>query len=111
MAIIQGSNNPLVIQFDQDVSGFPQFVVTLWKTKTSEYDLVKQWNKAAMTIDGDTVTLPLTEAETRAMPAGLLQVEAKGLGTGGNTLFWAEMSIDVVFRRDKTIVLGGSSNA
>jgi 16S rRNA (cytosine967-C5)-methyltransferase len=51
------------------------------------------------------------EAETRAMPAGLLQVEAKGLGTGGNTLFWAEMSINVVFRRDKTIELGGNSNA
>jgi len=112
MAIIQGSNEPLVIQFDQNVSGFPQFVITLWKTKsTGTYDLMKQWNKADMTIDGDTVTLPLTEAETRALPVGWLQVEAKGLDNEGNTLFWAEMQIDVAFRRDKSITLGGISNA
>ena len=68
-------------------------------------------SKSEWVLDGDTVTLPLTESETRALPVGWLQVEAKGLDTEGNTLFWAEMQIDVAFRRDKSIVFGGNSNA
>ncbi len=105
--IIQGSNNPLVIQFDADISGIPTLVVTLWcdlpgGTGTK---LVKQWSQDDMAVNGDTVLCQITEAETKALPANPLVIEAKGLDANGNTVFWDAYTVDVKHRRDKAILL------
>ena len=104
--IIQGSNNSLVIQFDQCVADIPTLVVTLWRDLIGRgSQKVKEWQKADMTVDDDTVICEITEAETAALPAQQLVIEAKGLDGEGNTIFWDEFRIDVKNRRDKVIRL------
>ena len=104
--IVQGSNNPLIIQFDADISDIPRLVVTLWKDKAGyTSDLVKQWNTEDMLIDGDTAVCHLTEEETRKFPSGNLILEAKGLDENGNTIFWDEYKTDIKVRRDRVIKL------
>ena len=104
--IIQGSNNSLVIQFDQSVATIPTLVVTLWRDLIGRgSQKVKEWQRDDMTIDDDTVICEITEAETAALPAQQLVIEAKGLDGSGNTVFWDEYRIDVKNRRDKVIKL------
>jgi len=104
--IIQGSNNPLVIQFDASVEDMPVLVVTLW-SDTAMYPtkMIKRWNNEDMTIDGNTAVCPISEAETKLIPGGHLYIEAKGLDTNGNTIFWDQYELDVKTRRDKVIML------
>lgn len=104
--IIQGSNNPLIIQFDAEIENIPTLVVTLWKDKagyTSE--LIKRWEAEDMTIEGDTAVCELTEDETRKFPASGLVIEAKGLDENGNTIFWDQYAVDIGQRRDRVIML------
>jgi len=104
--IIQGSNNPLVIQFDASVAEMPVLVVTLW-SDTAMYPtkMIKRWNTEDMTIQDNTAICPITEAETKAIPNGTLILEAKGLDENGNTIFWDQYPLDVKTRRDKIIML------
>lgn len=104
--IIQGSNNPLVIQFDAVITEIPTLIVTLWKDKagyTSE--LVKQWETGDMIIENDTAVCLLTEDETRKFSSKEMYIEAKGLDENGNTIFWDEYKIDIKKRRDRIIKL------
>lgn len=104
--IIQGSNNPLVIQFDATVEGMPTLVVTLWSdTAMHQTKMIKRWNIEDMTIDDKTAICPITEEETKALPQGKLIIEAKGLDGDGNTIFWDQYELDVKTRRDRVITL------
>jgi len=104
--IIQGSNNPLVIQFDAIVEGMPVLVVTLWSDSASyPTKMIKRWNTEDMTIENDTAICPMEEEETRKLPNGKLVLEAKGLDVNGNTIFWDQYVLDVKGRRDRIIML------
>lgn len=104
--LIQGSNNPLTIQFSEPVEDLPRLVVTLWLDRSARISrMIKQWEKEDMMVSGDTVVCQLTEEETRALSPNTHVVEAKGLDEHGNTVFWAEYKIDVLNRRDKVILL------
>lgn len=107
--IIQGSNNPLVIQFDASVADMPTLVVTLWadkENKCEQYsEKVKQWNKSDMTIDNDTVVCPFSEDETKNISVKYLILEAKGLDENGNTIFWDQYKLYIKARRDRLISL------
>lgn len=104
--IIQGSNNPLVIQFDAVVDSIPVLVVTLWSDAYSHVGRpLKKWEREDMTISGDTAVCPITEEETQAFPRGVIVLEAKGLDGNGNTVFWDEYPVDVKLRRDRIIRL------
>lgn len=106
--IIQGSNNPLVIQFDASVAAVPTLVVTLWSDSPGRgSQMVKKWELGDMTIDDDTAVCQITEAETAAFSPMKMVLEAKGLDSQGNTLFWAAYDVDVLGRRDKIIRLTG----
>lgn len=104
--IIQGSNNPLVIQFDADVSSVPALVVTLWcdMPGMASAPLIR-WNKSDMSIVTDTAVCPITEEQTKALPAAQMVIEAKGLDSNGNTVFWDEYKLDTKRRRDRIIQL------
>lgn len=104
--IIQGSNNPLVIKFDADISTIPRLVVTLWSDMPGHTTApLMIWENADMTISGDTAVCPITEEQTRNLPPVTLVMEAKGLDGDGNTIFWDAYSIDIKKRRDKVIHL------
>lgn len=102
--IIQGSNIPLTVVFDKPVSGM-DLVVSLWSVDDQRAEApIKKWTTADMTVAGDTAVCPLTEAETAGFPARSLMVEAKGL-SGGETVFWSAVRVDVLGRRDRVIRL------
>lgn len=99
--IIQGSNTPITLTMDSDVSTIPTLVATLW----ADEKLLKRWDTADMTIEGATISLPLTEAETAKMKAGKAVVNVKGLDTNSTTIFWDEAVINIVSRKDRNITL------
>lgn len=99
--LIQGTNVPIKIVFDMSVAGFPKIVATLW----SGTKLLKTWELEDMTVQGDTIYLPLDEDETRKFKKGKLRLETKGLNSSGQTVFWEEAIIEVGERKDKDIDL------
>lgn len=105
--IIQGSNNPITITFDSDLTDIPILVATLWLGRGI---MVKRWDKSDMGIDGEIVTLPLTEEETAQMGGGTIILDVKGLDEDGNTIFWEEAGLRVVPRRDHGITLTYTPN-
>ena len=96
--IVQGMNSPVVITFDEDVSGFDELVVSLWDPKRPER-AVKVWQMEEMTIDADTVSCPVTQEMSAAWPSGQLVLEAKGV-TGGTTVLWDRVPISCGHRYD-----------
>ena len=105
--IIQGSNNPLTIEFSEDVSALPELVVTVWSDLPKYHGTaLKTWTKSMITVNGDTALCPWTERETSSLPAGKVVVEVKGMDGSGNTVFWDSYLVDVVMRRDKGVYLG-----
>ena len=100
--IIQGTNIPLVVTFDGSVTDCAALVITLWRRNRTE---LKRWTMADMVINADIVTLPVSEEETAAWPEGYNTLEAKGLDADGSTIFWEEIPVLVVSRRDKGIRL------
>ena len=103
--LIQGSNNPLTIKLDQQASGLAALAVSLWETGAQHRPAMKVWTLDDVTISGDTIVCPLTEAETRAVNGVSVTLEVKGLDGSGNTLFWASVDIPVLHRHDKIITL------
>ena len=103
--IPQGSNSPIMIKLDTDISEIPRLIVTLWKAGSSGSNYIKKWEKTDMTINGDTAACPLTEAETKALPVGTHPLEIKGLDATGNAIFWSDCFVSVLGRRDKVITM------
>ena len=100
--IVQGTNVPLEITFDRNVSTVPVLVVTIWNQART---LLKKWEKEDMTIDGAVVTLPLTEEETADWPTKQVVLEAKGLNEEEQTIFWDKAIVPVGCRYDRSIRL------
>lgn len=100
--LIQGTNSPLVIQFDQDVSTMDKLVISLWSL-TGE--MIKEWDLDELTIEGDTAICPMAEAETKTYPNTIVTIEAKGIDSDGDMVFWDQMDVMMVKRRDKVISL------
>lgn len=100
--IVQGTNVPLAVTFDEDVSSIPTLVATLW---LKDGTLIKQWEKSDMEIDGETVYLPLDESETASIAPGFVSLAIKGLNDDDQTIFWDEVMVKVTARRDRTITL------
>ena len=103
--IVQGSNNPITINFNAPVENFPVLLVTLWTDKPGYSQPYKMWKKTDMTVSKNTAICNISEAETKELPAGLVYVEAKGLDGDGNTVFWDACAVDVKQRRDSIISL------
>lgn len=101
--IIQGSNKPITLTFEEDISAIPIIVATLW---AGYGNMIKRWDKTDMTIEEDTAELPLTEAETAEMNGGSIALDVKGLDDIGNIIFWEEVPIMVLPRRDRSITMG-----
>lgn len=106
--IIQGSNSPITLTFDSDISEIPTIVATLWRGKGN---LFKQWNKSDMEIDETTAELPLTEEETAGLDGGTVVLDVKGVDDTGAIIFYEEAYVQVLARRDSTIPLTYTSEA
>lgn len=96
--IIQGSNVPIVVTFDDDVSSLEKIAASLWYGKT----LLKEWEDNDITVDEDTATFPLDEDETKEFQSGMVTFELKGVNQGV-TVFWKKAKLKVIERHDKVI--------
>lgn len=108
--LIQGSNVPLTIKFDAAVDTLDALVITLWCDQYAKTPL-KVWTLDDMTVSNDTAVCELAEEETAKLPNFpnyKCIVEAKGLDSNGETVFWDAAEIDVKERRDKVIKLTGA---
>lgn len=102
--IIQGTNAPIVIEFDQAIDQMSELVISVWAVGGA---LVKMWEKDEIGIEGAIATCPLTEEETKAFPNTVVTIEAKGIDESGEMVFWDQMDVKVLKRRDKVISLIG----
>ena len=64
-----------------------------------------------MTINDDTAICPITEEESASLPRVNLHIEAKGLDQNGNTIFWDDYKVNVMYRRDRIITLSQVDNS
>ena len=110
--IPQGSNNPLVIEFDEEVVFF-ELSVSLWSNATGyKGKPLKIWTLDDITMDGNKAICPLTEEETASFPpsgpsSGSTFVEIKGLDENGYTLYWERCNVYIEARKDREIKFSG----
>lgn len=96
--IIQGSNEPITIDFPEDVSNARKIEVHLY----NELRKLKHWSKEELLISESTVIAPLTENETMNFPNSSAKLEVKWKDANGNNKFSEIVSINIVSRKDKT---------
>lgn len=102
--IIQGDNKPIVLEFDESIAGMEQFSAMLY----SDSQTYRHWEISDITIDGNTLSLPLTQKETLAIQSRYVSLEVKFLADG-NIEFFDVIRLCVKDRRDRTVFeLGGA---
>ena len=98
--IIQGSNLPIVIEFDEEVENIPALEIGLYHGD----DELKHWSKNNLIIDGSVISAPLKQSETINFPADSVMIEIKWLDSDGITWFADTIKSRVMSRRDRTIM-------
>lgn len=122
--IIQGSNNPIIFTFPDDMSNIKDIEIALFgfnildaetaspsvkcpcPTPAEEPIELKHWTKSDIQIEEKVITAPLTQEETTIFPCGKCIIEIKWLDEGGQTNFAKKISSKIVDRYDKTIMEG-----
>lgn len=88
MSIIQGSNKPIVIVLDENISSATDIVVSV--SYLANGKCLKHWHKANVTfgtvvVEEETkytITCPLTQQDTLAFPHGDVVIDLKWLTNG-----------------------------
>lgn len=83
--IIQGSNNPIYLIFDEDYD-LPDGSLSV--SLRNEVTEIKHWTYADATIDGLVYALPVTQEESSTWPEGRCVIQGKWLDGNGETLFF-----------------------
>lgn len=96
--IIQGSNEPLVVQ----IEGIEAFRMLSFSLFNSLRVRKKHWMVDDVQIDGNIITCPLTETETLALEEGNYLFEMKFVDDSGSIVFAEPITITVVKRYDTT---------
>lgn len=102
--IPQGSNNPLVIEFDEPMT-MPVLSVSLWDNTQTKG--IKKWSLDDVTVQDNLVICPLTEEETRNFPSCGVVLEVKAVDDNGYTVFWQHTPVKVAKRSDRFIDIVG----
>lgn len=103
--IIQGSNSPIMLEFENDKSEITDFSAALFRGQSGGE--LKQWQMDDIEISGNLIFLPLTQEETMGLPAGQLILEIKWVDEK-NVCFAKLVLMAVQKRNDKTVfTLGG----
>ncbi len=101
--IIQGDNKPILIEFDESVENVEQFSAML----SYESHEFKKWDENDVKIEGTTISLPLTQEESRGITSRYADLEIK-LVANGDIEFFDVIRFEILSRRDKRIFqIGG----
>ena len=96
--LIRGDNKPIVLEFDESPSGIDQISAILYRNDK----IFKKWDASTAVVDGQTISLPLTQEDTMAISCERVQLEIK-FATGNTIEFFDIISFYVRQRRDDTI--------
>ena len=97
MQIIQGSNDPIVLEVEDTLADYVSMSAVL-NRGTRAY---KKWSMEDMVIQGNTLILKLSESETIDIPEGVVTLDIKGKKKDGLISFMEEISYDVIPRQNK----------
>lgn len=105
MAIYQGSNDPIVLTFDEDMREVSSISIGLYAKDDSHAD--KQWTKDMLEFDedGTIVKAPLTQAETAQLDPGDHRLTVKVMGATGNVILYGDSIVPVKMRYDREVIL------
>lgn len=103
--IIQGSNNPIILEFDANVDKITDFSALLSPKGIYRCDggndYVKHWRLNDVQISGRNILLPLTQNETLLFQPGRYSLEIKWV-ENDNVIFARSIIVQVEQRMDKT---------
>lgn len=95
--IIQGSNQPIILNIGKEASDISKLSCLLYSATSN----LKHWELDDVTISEGKLTLPLEESETLEFPSGKAILEVKWL-EDGNIEFAKKLNIQVSKRMDTT---------
>lgn len=103
--IVKGSNEPIMIVFEDSIRGVSEFSISLFD---DNHNLLKHWSRADMTFDENDESIayaPLLEAETLAFPACVASLEIRWSDVNGDITPIAHVSrIRIAQRYDTTTI-------
>ena len=102
--IIQGSNNPIILEFDSPVDKITDISVVLAQKGLRHCNVsgyAKQWRMADVQKSGKTILLPLTQYETLTFEPGKYDLEVKWI-EDESIIFARVVTIYVEPRSDRT---------
>ena len=102
--IIQGSNNPIILEYDSPVDKITDISVVLTRRgslQCNESGYAKQWRMADVQKSGKTILLPLTQDETLSFMPGKYNLEVKWI-ENDSIIFARVVTIYVEPRSDRT---------
>lgn len=102
--IIQGSNNPIVIAFDEEVSEIKDWSISLYgeDKRGAPGELLKHWGSGDLIIDGVAVFAPLTETETMSFMPCVASLEIKWLSPEDSIYHSDVVRVRISGRKDQT---------
>lgn len=95
--IIQGSNDPIAIEVDDDLTTYERISAMLFQGKT----LLKEWTTKDVIKDGNTMYFPIRESETLAFPSGAVTLDCKAYTRSGKVVFVEVIKFNVGSRENK----------
>lgn len=101
MHIIQGSNLPVIVEFDSNVSNLVDIHVAIFNTSS---ETVKHWNKEDIVIDDNLAVCPLTQEETLSFVPGQCTLEVKWMEIDGYVYLSSIIPLTILPRNDKHII-------
>lgn len=96
--LIRGDNKPIILEFDEALINVDQVSAILYRDDR----IFKKWDESTAVIDGQTISLPLTQEETMAIQCERVQLEIKLL-LGSDIEFFDIVPLYVRQRHDDTI--------
>lgn len=99
--LIQGTNAPITIEFDDDTSNILDMSVALVKDDKT----LTHWSKEEINLEGVFAYCPLTQDKTMVLPTGYVTLEVKWTNKDGEVNFADLVTLKVEKRVDSTILL------
>lgn len=99
--LIQGTNTPVVIEFDEDTADMIDISVAL----VCDSVVKKRWAKDEITLEGKFAYCPLEQEGTMDLPVGFANLEVKWTNREGEVNFSDVVVVKIEKRADHTILL------
>lgn len=101
--IIQGSNKPIIVELDTDLTNVKDLSVCLQTTGVARHNIVRRWGLHDVTIIANVISIPVSQAESVRYPEGEAVILVK-CTLDGVTEFFDEFPVTIRKWGDNTIL-------